>query len=139
MMALTRSPNKAMLQLEALTICHANSLPGSTRWSFFDHNYWTENAPRGRVKLMDDYLASSKNTLRGYRRLPSATGIIADGSTLKRLLLDVRTALDKCGDGDHAVLYRQRDWAAICRSLTNVQQLAVAISYSGYRQSNGCL
>lgn len=63
------------------------------------------------MKLIDDYLASSKNTprsltviLRGYRRLPNVAGIIPNGSTLKRLLLDVRTVITKCGDRDHAVL-----------------------------------
>lgn len=133
LIALTQSPNRGMLQLETLTIFHRNFHPKNSDFRFDFECPLSAKAPRGLVKLIDDYLTSSKNclrslfiVLRGYRRLPRAAGIMANGLTLKSILLDIRTILTENTDADNAVLYRRREWRALCKSLINVEQFAVA-------------
>lgn len=120
--ALTEAPNAATLQLEKLTVFHQNIFP----------SYLTENVPGGLVKLIDDFLASSRPglrglvlVLRGYQRLPKASGIMAHGSSLRTMILDVRTVVVAHNEADYAVLYRRREWRAICQSLSRLEQLAV--------------
>lgn len=104
------------LQLKTLSICHKE-----------------ETGSYHIVGAIDDFLACFSNTLtsltivlRGCTKLPKVKGIVAHGSTLKRLFLDVRSKEGPYGTREYARTYSLRAWKKLCKRLSRAEQLGAA-------------